>query len=190
MWVNYVTHPVLPSILCGELFLHIACCLYYVSKEFLWHIPCWLFLIFLFYLGSLSYTSRAGFLFLSQEFLLHIPSWFCFYLGSFSYTSRAGFNFTRGLLHISCCLHFYRGVSLIHRILTLFLCGEFFLHIPCCLHFYAGSFSYTSYAGFIMYARRLSYTSCWLRVFFIFFIFLLFYLPREFLLHFPCWFLF
>ena len=72
------------------------------SGEFLLHIPCWLH----FYLGSFSYTSRAGFI-LSGKFLLHIPCWIRFYLGSFSYTSHAGFSFlwevslTRPLLALS-----------------------------------------------------------------------------------------
>ena len=64
------THPVLASFLSGE---------------FLSHIPCGLH----FYLGSFSYTPRAGFIFIwgvslthpvlasfsSGEFLLHIPRW-------------------------------------------------------------------------------------------------------------------
>ena len=50
---------------------------------------------------------------------------------SFSYTSRAGFNFIIGLsLEIPCWLHFYRGVSLTHPVLTSLLSGEFLLHIP------------------------------------------------------------
>ena len=63
MWGVSLTHPVLPSFLC---------------REFLLHITYWLVL---FYLGSFSYTSRAGFfllfffyfIFLSGEFLLQIP---------------------------------------------------------------------------------------------------------------------
>ena len=42
-----------------------------------------------------------------------------------------------------------RGVSLIHRMLSSFLCNEFLLHIPCWLHLHLGSFSYTSHDGFI-----------------------------------------
>ena len=97
--------------------------------------------------GSFSYTSHVGFIFiwgvslthpvlasflfggvslthpvlasffLSGEFLLLIPCWLHFHLGSFSYISRAFF--------------------------------AFFLLIPCWLHFYQGNFSYTSRAGFI-----------------------------------------
>ena len=85
-WGVSLTHPVLPSVLCGE---------------FLLHIPCWVHCI----ARSFSYTSRAGFfyssgqflthpvlaLILCGEFLLHIPSWRHFYLGSLSCTFRAGF---------------------------------------------------------------------------------------------------
>ena len=94
--------PVLVSCLYGEFLLHIPS-----SEEFPLRIQCW----FHFYVGSFSYTSRAGFIFmwrvslthsvlasfLSREFLLHIPCWLYFYLalhfyvGSLSYTSRAGF---------------------------------------------------------------------------------------------------
>ena len=52
-----LTHPVLSSFLCREFLLHMA----------------GFVLFFIFYLGSFSYTSRAGFRFLSGEFLLHIP---------------------------------------------------------------------------------------------------------------------
>ena len=138
MWGVFLTHPVLPSFLCGEFLLHIPCCLD-------------------FYAGSFSYTSRAGFFssffffflfYKSGEFLLHIPCWFLFffYWGSFSYTSRAGFIFIW-------------GVSLTHPVLALILWGDFFLHIACWLHFCQGSFSYTSRAGFCFYIGSLSYTS-------------------------------
>ena len=100
------THTVLASFSSGEFLLHIPCWFLLLSREFLLHIPCWLH----FYLGSLSYTSRACFdfyagvsltdpvlasiffffffFFLSGKFLLHIPCWLHFCLGSFSYTSR------------------------------------------------------------------------------------------------------
>ena len=123
------------------------------SGEFLLHIPCWLH----FHLGSFSYTSHAGFIFiwrvslthhvlasfLSKEFLLHLPCWllfllrefllhilcwrYFFYLGSFSYTSHARFIFLW-------------GVSVTHPMLTFFF-FFFFFHLR--------SFSYTSSAGFI-----------------------------------------
>ena len=129
-----------------------------LSGEFLLHIPCLLH----FYLGSFSYTSRAGFNFISWlslthlmlvsflpwEFLLYITSWLHFYLGIFSYTSRSGFIFMRevSLTHPMLTV-FMWGVSLTHPVLPSLLCGEFFLHIRCCLDFYAGNFSYTSQAG-------------------------------------------
>ena len=58
--------------------------LFFLSREFLSHIPCWLH----FYLGSFSYTSRAGFIFIWGVSLTHpvLASFFC---GEF-------------LLHISC----------------------------------------------------------------------------------------
>ena len=94
-----LTHPVLFSFLSAESLFNIPCCFIFIwgvslthpmltlvlSGEFLLHIPCLLH----FYLGSFSYTSRAGFNFISWlslthlmlvsflpwEFLLHIPSW-------------------------------------------------------------------------------------------------------------------
>ena len=78
---------------------------------------------------------------LCGEFHLHIPCWLQFYLGSFSYTSRAGFNFIWGvslthpgldsflsgefLLHIPCLLDFSLGIFLTHPMLALILFGEF-----------------------------------------------------------------
>ena len=96
-----------------------------------------------FYLGSFSYTSHAGFIFI-WEFHLHTPCWLHFYLGSFTYFSVGSFSYTS---HVRL-LFFMWGASPTHPMLTLFLCGEFLLHIPRCLHFYAGSFSYTSRDGF------------------------------------------
>ena len=128
MWGVSLTHPVLASFLCGE---------------FLLHIPCWLH----FYVGSFSYTSRAGFIFMWGVSLTH-PVLASFLCGEF-------------LLHIPCCLDSYEGASLQHPVLVSFflfsfflsffyiLSGEFLLHIPCWLHFYLGSLSYTSRAGFI-----------------------------------------
>ena len=90
----------------------------------------------IFYVGSFSYTSRAGFFFLfflSGEFLLHIPCWIHFSVGSFSYTSRAGFIFLWVVsLTYPVLASFMRGISLTHPELT---------------SFYVGSFSYTSRAG-------------------------------------------
>ena len=124
-----LTHPVLALFFCGEFFLHI---------------PCWL--LFVFYLGSFSYTSHACFVF-SGEFLLHITWWLYFYVGSFSYTSRAGFLFIRGL-------------SLTHPMLVSFLiwgiCLTHFVQLSFFFSFYLGSFSYTSRAGFFFYVGSLS----------------------------------
>ena len=135
--------------------------------------PCWLH----FYLGSFSYTSHAGVIFisgvsltdpvlaslLSGEFLLHIPCWHHFYLGSISYTSRAGFIFIWGVSITHPVLAFFIlmcGVSLTHPVLALFLCGEFLLHIPRCLNLYLGNLSYTSHAFFIYFlSGSFSYTS-------------------------------
>ena len=83
------------------------------------------FFFFFFYLGSFSYTTRAGFIFISGVFL-HIPCWLHLYMESFSYTSRAG-------------LIFMWGISLPHPVLASFLSGEFLLHIPRWCHFYVGS---------------------------------------------------
>ena len=118
MWGVSLKHPVLASILYGKFLLHIPCWLrffFFSSGEFFLHIPCW----FIFIIGSFSYTSRAGFLFirrvslthpklasfLSGKYLLHIPFWLHFYPGSFSYTSHAGFNLIcRFLWQIPYCL--------------------------------------------------------------------------------------
>ncbi len=95
MWGVSLTHPVLPSLLCGEFFLHIQCCLD-------------------FYAGNFSYTSQAGFFFLS---------FFLFYLGCFSYRSRGSFSYT-------CCanLMFSWGGFVTHPKRPSFICGEFLLH--------------------------------------------------------------
>ena len=111
------------------------------------------------YLGSFSYTSRAGFIFISGvslthpvlpsflcgEFLLHIRCWLHFYAGCFSYTSRDDFDSVEFLLYIPYFFHFYLGsfsytsrpgfifiwgVSLTHPVLASFLSGEFLLHVP------------------------------------------------------------
>ena len=121
MWGVSLTHPVVPSFLCGEFLLYIPCCVDFYSRSFS-YTSCagffffffflfFFFFFFIFYLGSFSYTSRAGFIciwgvslthpvlasLLSGEFLLHIPCLFYFSVGSFSYTSQAGFFFKRGV---------------------------------------------------------------------------------------------
>ena len=98
------THPVLASFVSGEFLLHIPCYL----QEFLLHIPCRLHIS----VGSFSYTSRAGFifiwgvslrhpvltLFLCGEIFLHISGCIDVYARSFSYTSRAGTKCTKTAL--------------------------------------------------------------------------------------------
>ena len=75
------------------------------------------------------------------EFLLHIPCWLNVYLGSFSYTSRAGFNFMNGLsLGDPMLAYFYRGVSLTHPVLALILSTHLLLGIRCWLIFIGGVF--------------------------------------------------
>ena len=117
------------------------------------------------YLGSVSYTSRAGFFFiggisltypvlasfLCGEFPLHIPCWPHFYLGSFSYTSCTGIISIWGvsLTHPVLVSVFIRGISLSHPLqASFFWYWEFLLHIPCCLYFSVGSFPYTSRTAF------------------------------------------
>ena len=135
--------------------------------EFLLHILRW-FLFSFFHLGSFSYTSRAGFifiwrvslthpvpasfliwgdslthplldLFLSGEFLLHIPCWLYFCVGSFFYMSHA-FCFA---FFFFFAFFFYLEVSLPHPMLASFLSGEFLLHIPCWFHFFIWGVSLT-----------------------------------------------
>ena len=100
MWGVSLTHPVLPSIFCGELFFLASLCTQGDSLT----LP--VLVRVLIVEVSLNHPELDSFLF--GEFLLHIPCWLHIYLGSFSYTSRAGFNFIMELLHIPCCLYFYR----------------------------------------------------------------------------------
>ena len=119
---------------------------YFLYREFLLHIPCWIN----FYVGSFSYTSSAAFIFIWGVSLTHPVALFSFYQGgslthrvliyflklrSFSYTSPADFIFIW-------------GASLTHPMLASFLSRQFLLHIQCWLHVYLGSFSYTSHASF------------------------------------------
>ena len=170
-WGDSLRHPVLASFVCAEVLLHIPCwllifilffILFFISGislthqlltsffcgEFLLHIPCWLFFFF-FNLGSFSYTSGAGSIFLWGVSLTH-RMLVLFFRGEF-------------LWHIPCCLLFFIwGVSRTHPLLASFLSQEFLLHIPCWLYFLSGefplnilyllyvslgSFSYTSHAG-------------------------------------------
>ena len=165
IWGVSLPHPLLASFLCGEFLLHIPYWLHYyfgsfsytsrvglffiyfylicligVWGEFFLHIPCWLLLPFFF----------IFFFFSSFLYLVHIPCSFfllfffsCFFFlegggvgvgrffsfflgGGFSYTSRDGFIFIW-------------GVSLIHPLFALILCGDFLLHVPrwvFCLSFF------------------------------------------------------
>ena len=109
------THPTPTFFYVGSLaLLPIPCCLHFYAgsfsytsratltfwKEYLLHIPCWLFfLFFLFYLGSFSYTSCAVLIFM-QEVSLTYPVLFSFRFfnqASSSYTSHAGVNLTAGV---------------------------------------------------------------------------------------------
>ena len=153
IWGVSLTHPVLASFFCGEFLTRpVLACFFVVvfSGEFLLHIPCWLH----FYAGSLSYTSRACFIFmqgvclthpvlasfLCREFILHIPCWLHFYAGSFSYTFHAV---------LRKWLKIILGEFLSHIPCWLLLCREFF-HILCWLY-NVGSFSYMPHAGCIMW---------------------------------------
>ena len=97
MWGVSLTHHVLPSLSCGEFFLHIRCCLD-------------------FYAGNFSYTSKAGF-FLFYFFIFHFLYIF-FNLRSFSYRSRGSFSST-------CCvgLMFSWGGVVPHPKRPSFICG-------------------------------------------------------------------
>ena len=141
----------------------------FLCGEYLLLIQCWLH----FYLGSFSYTSRAGFIFmwgdsltppvltlvLCGEFVLRIPCCIDFYARSFSYISRARFFiyfinfFYLGSFFYTSRAGFFLfsgGGSLTYPMLDSFLSGESLLHIPCSLHFYLWSFSYTSHAVFTL----------------------------------------
>ena len=71
IWGVSLTHPMLTLFLCFSYTSH-------ADFVFMWGV-------------SLTQPVLASFL--SGEFLLHIPCWLHFYVESFSYTSRAGFNF-------------------------------------------------------------------------------------------------
>ncbi len=134
--------------------------------EFLLHISCWFYFYrgSHFYVGSFSYTSPGGVIFIWEVYLT--PPVLVVYIYIFfnrffrTYFVLASFLSGEFFLHIPCCLHFYWGsfsragfifmgvISLTHPMLASFLSGEFLLHIPCWLHFYMGSFSYTSHVWF------------------------------------------
>ena len=133
-----LTHPMLafsPHSFCGEFLLHIQCC--FLARSLA--------------RSSCSCSSCSSSFFMWGVSLRHPMLALFFYLGSFSYTSRAGFIFIWGvsLTHSLPVLIFIWGVSHTHPVLSSVLCKEFLLHISCWLHFSLGSFSYTSHAGFI-----------------------------------------
>ena len=154
IWRVSLTNPMLVLFFFGRFSYASHATLFCFSStgEFLLHIPCWLH----FYLGGLSYTFRAGFLFLSGEFIfiwgvsLTHPCLLYFSMGSFSYTSHSGFFFF--IWRVSLRFIFTWGVSLTHPMLAFFffflflfmwrvslkypvlgsfLSGEFLSHIPC-----------------------------------------------------------
>ena len=118
-----LTHPVLPSFMMLGVSLTHPVLSSFLCREFLLHIPCWLYyFLLLFYIRGVSLTHPMLTLFLSGGVSVTHPV-----LGSFlsgvgggglSYTSRAGFNFMRVL-------------SLTHPITASFLSEEFLLHIQC-----------------------------------------------------------
>ena len=140
----------------------------FLYAEFLLHISCWFYFYrgSHFYVGSFSYTSPGGVIFMWEVYLtppvLVVYIYIFIFLIDFfrTYFVLASFLSGEFFLHIPCWLHFYWGsfsragfifmgvVSLTHPMLASFLSGEFLLHIPCLLHFYLGSFSYTSHVWF------------------------------------------
>ena len=183
IWGGSLTHPVLASFLISGISITNPVLASFLSREFLLHIPCWLYSS----VGSFSYTSIALFFFFFFSFF---SFFFLFFLWLFFF-----FFFL------------IWGVSLRHPVMDTFLRGEFLLNIPCWLHFYLGSFSYTSHAVsifiqgiilthpvlasfFFFYLGSFSYTS---RAGFILLWgvslthpMLTLFLCGEFLLHIPC----
>ena len=88
-------------------------------------------MLVLLFIGRISLTHLVLASFLSGEFLLHIPCWHHFSVGSFSYTSHAGFIFIWGvsLTHPILGSFFLWGVSLTHPMQVFcccFFCFVFF----------------------------------------------------------------
>ena len=165
IWGVSLTHPVLVSFLCGsfsytsraDCFMRGVCLrhpvlYWFLWKEFLLHIPCWLH--YCFNLGSFSCTSRGSFTFIWGVSLTHpmLPLLLFLFVLIF-------LNWGVSLTHHVLASSIIWGVCLTHPVLASFLSGKFLLHIPCWLHFYLGSFSYTSRAGFKFYLGCFSYTS-------------------------------
>ena len=162
----------------------------FLYAEFLLHISCWFYFYrgSHFYVGSFSYTSPGGVIFMWEVYLT--PPVLVVYIYLFiylfilidffrTYFELASFFSGEFFLHIPCWLHFYWGsfsragfifmgvVSLTHPMLASFLSGEFLLHIPCLVYISVGSFSYTSRAGFFsffsfFFSFNLVYIPSWL----------------------------
>ena len=109
-------------------------------------------------------------LFFSGEFFLHVPCWLNLYLGSFSYTSRAGFIFIWGvsITHPVLALFLLLWVSLTRPILasstpSSVLIWRVSLPHPVLAFFFffflnLGSFSYWLFYLFIFYIWGVSLT--------------------------------
>ena len=167
-----LTHPMLPSFLRRGVSLTHSVLSSILCREFILHIP----RCHNFYLGSFSYTSRAGFIFICGVSLTHtmltsfvmrvvffthpVLSWFL--CKEFLLLCKEFLLLCKEfLLHNPCWLNFFytsrsgmssdfiRGVSLTHPALASFSSGELLLHIPCWRHFYLENISHTSCAGFI-----------------------------------------
>ena len=201
----------LAFLFCGEFALTHLLLSSFLSWEFLLHIPCWLS----FSVGSFSYTSHAGFVYIWGVCLTH-PELSSFYLGIFSYTSHADFVFMWGvslthpvlcwflgkeiLLYFPCCLlqlffflfsfffFFLENFSYTCRTGSFSLSGEFLLYIPCWLYFYHGSFSYTYRTSWGVSLTHPMMTLCLCG--FSYTSHAGFLLCGEFLLHIPIWLLF
>ena len=221
IWSVSLPQPTLALFLSGEFFLHIPCLLFFCG-EFLLHVAPFfvsflssLSLFLFFNVGSFTYTSHTGFIFiwgvslthpalasfLCGEFLLHIPCWLHFYGGSFTYfiyTFPGFFSFFFfffffffNLRSFSYTSHtrfiFIWGVPHTHPVLPAFLSGEFLLHIPFLLYFCVGSFSYTSHSCFIfVWGVSLTHPMLAFSHSFSSSSSFIFY-SGEFLLHIPCW---
>ena len=93
---------------------------FFLFGEFLLHIPCW----FLFFVWGVSLIDPVLASFLSGVFLLHILCSRHFYLGSISHSSRAGFIFIWGVSLTHPCLLYFsvRSFSYMsHAVFCLFL---------------------------------------------------------------------
>ena len=95
---------------------HSLLAFFYFILYFIWGVSITNPMLVLLFIGRISLTHLVLASFLSGEFLLHIPCWHHFSVGSFSYTSHAGFIFIWGvsLTHPILGSFFLWGVSLTH----------------------------------------------------------------------------